>query len=146
MEVGDWDNVGHGRGSRVQALTEPELVQGPVLEWRRGGWVPALTGVRRVNAMAGKQDSIESIGAQRRGTTVERSVCECVCVCCVARVCKVCTLNGLCDMDGMCVCGLWHMECVHTQACVCALGCVCACVLVCVLWGGGNWDTPQGKS
>lgn len=94
----------------------------------------------------GGEARLEPIGAQRRGTTVERSVCECVCVYCVARVGKVCTLNGLCDMGGMCVCGLWHMECVHTQACVCALGCVCACVLVCVLWGGGNWDTPQGKS
>lgn len=72
---------------------------------------------------------------QRRGTTVERSVCECVCVCCVARVRKVCTLNGLCDMGGMCVCGLWHMECVHTQACVCVPWGVSVPVCWCVCCG-----------
>lgn len=41
-----------------------------------------------------------------------RSVCECVCVCCVVRVCQVCIWKGLCDACGVCVCRLWHMECV----------------------------------
>ena len=48
----------------------------------------------------GGEARLESVGAPRRGTTVERCVCESVCVYCVVRVCKVCTLNGLCDTGG----------------------------------------------
>lgn len=47
-----------------------------------------------------------------------------------------------------CVCAyVWCGLCdVGESVLVCLCVRVCARALVLVLWGGGNWDTPQGKS